>query len=217
MHSRGEAESGGPQQSLSRRGARATWDLPQLCYVPGMSFTGMQGQCCPGHTEVPGHVMPRANPVLAGNPREAAPEQRLSCSHSFAHGCTDPDRHRCPSPSSPNLPDALAMMLKHHVLAKVDWFWARGQEAAGGSCCGALVCLPTGPCHLALCSSSPGGCPGLWQRLLALVSPQGPESMAAALAIKHLHRISHLSVPSPESTLQSDYMQGQFPLGHWRV
>ena len=58
----------------------ATWDVPQLCPVPGMSFRGMQGQCCPGHTVVPIHVMPRANPVLAGNPREAAPEQRFSFS-----------------------------------------------------------------------------------------------------------------------------------------
>ena len=58
----------------------ATWALPQLCPVPGMSFTGTQGQRCPWHSEVPGHVMPRAKPVLTGNPREAAPEQRLSFS-----------------------------------------------------------------------------------------------------------------------------------------
>lgn len=140
-----------------------------------------------------------------------------SHSHSFAHGCTNPDRHRCPSPSSPNLPSALAMMLKYHVLAKDDWFWAHGWEAAGGSCCGALARLPTSTCRLTLCSSSPGEHPDLWQRLPALVPPQGPALMAAALAIKHLHPISHLSMSSLESTLQSDYMQGQFPLGRWHV
>lgn len=95
----------------------ATRDLPQLCLVPGMPFTGTQGQCCPPPSEVPCHVMPTLSSLAT--PGKQLPSKG-SRSHSFAHGCTDPDRHHCPSPSSPNLPNAVAMMLKHHVLAKVD-------------------------------------------------------------------------------------------------
>lgn len=89
-----------------------TRDLPQLWSVPQMYFTRMQGWRCPGHTEVPSHVMP-SWPTLSSlaSPGKPSPSKD-SRSHSFAHGCTNPDRHHCPSPSSPNLPSALAVMLK---------------------------------------------------------------------------------------------------------
>lgn len=90
----------------------ATWDLLQLWSVPWMYFTGMQGQHCPGHMEVPSHVMP-SWPTLSSlaSPGKPSPSKD-SRSHSFAHGCTNPDRHHYPSPSSPNLLSALAVMLK---------------------------------------------------------------------------------------------------------
>lgn len=81
------------------------------------------------------------------------------------------------------------MLKRHHVLAKVGWFEVMARKLQEGAAGG-----PWPICHLALCSSSLGGHPGLWKRLLALMSLQGPESMAAGLVIKHVHCVSHVSM-----------------------
>lgn len=76
LHGNGEAERW-TQQSPRRREPAATKYLPQKLPISGMSFTQTQGHRCLGHTEVPDHMMTWANPILTGNFREAAPEQRL--------------------------------------------------------------------------------------------------------------------------------------------